>query len=81
MKNKNNKNSSIVVKFYPATTKEIKKLLDSHNLFGVKVSNIINRWAIDVPFWKEEYYCNKLSESELVEKTYRNPNSKQSFIS
>lgn len=76
MKNTNNKYSNVVVKFYSSTTKEIFDLLGSLNLTGVQVSSIINRWAIDVPFWKEDYYCKKLSESELVEEIYKNPNKK-----
>jgi hypothetical protein len=67
-----NKNTNIVVKFYPSTDKEINKLLGSLNLTGVRVSNLIPRWAIDVPFWKESYFAEKLEQSELVEKIYRN---------
>ena len=72
-KNKLNKITSIIVKFYPATEKEINKLLKKLNLTGVCVSNLMNRWAIDVPYWKEKYYSEKLSESDLVEKVHRNP--------
>ena len=75
--NNMNKNTNILVKFYPATDKEINRLLKSLSIMGTKVSNLIPRWAIDVPFWKENYYVEKLMSSELVEKVYRNPNSKK----
>ena len=75
-----NKNTNIVVKFHPSTDKEINKLLGSLNLTGVRVSNLIPRWAIDVPFWKESYFAEKLEQSELVEKIYRNvPVRKREF--
>ena len=67
-----NKNTNIVVKFLPSTDKEINNLLGSLNLTGVRVSSLIPRWAIDVPFWKESYFAEKLEQSELVEKIYRN---------
>lgn len=78
-KNKNvlNKNSNIVVNFYCYSDKKISKFLKDLNLSGVRVSNIINRWAIDVPFWKEDYYAEKLLESTMVEKIYRNPKIKK----
>jgi hypothetical protein len=74
-----NKNTHIVVKFYPSTDKEINKLLKSLNLSGVRVSNLISRWSIDVPFWKENYFAEKLAESELVEKIYRNPSRREIY--
>jgi hypothetical protein len=86
MKKKNNlnRNCNIIVNFYPATEKEIKRLLKSLSVEGFKVSNLIERWSVDVPFWKENYYAEKLLESELVEKIYRNAHSKkiqdQSFV-
>lgn len=72
-KNKTNKMTSVIVKFYPCTDSEIDKLLKKLNLSGIRVSNLINRWAIDMPYWKEKHYLEKLSESELVEQIYSNP--------
>ncbi len=72
LKNNLNKTTSIVVNFYPATQKEISDLLKSLNITGVVVSNLISRWSVEVPFWKENYYVDKLLESELVKKIYSN---------
>lgn len=71
-----NRNSSIIVKFYPIADQEINEFLESLNISGVRVSNLISRWAIDVPYWKEHHYANKLMESDLVEKVYLNPSKK-----
>lgn len=71
-KNNLNRNNSLIVKFYPATDKEIFKLLRELNLTGTKISNLINRWSIDVPFWREKHFTEKLLESELVEKVHEN---------
>jgi hypothetical protein len=76
-----NKNTTVLVNFHPATDKEINKLLNSLNITGIKVSNLIPRWALEVPFWKEKYYIEKLSDSELVEKVYSNPMSKKTNFS
>lgn len=74
-KNKNvlNKNSNIIVNFHCYPDKKINKFLKDLNLSGVRVSTIINRWAVDVPFWKEDYYAEKFLESEMVERIYKSP--------
>ena len=74
-----NKNSNIVINFYPSTEKEILNFLSNLNISGVRVSNLFRRWAIDVPFWKESYFVEKLAESELVEKVYTLPRSKKVY--
>lgn len=74
-----NKQSNIVVNFYPSTDQEALNLLSSLNISGVRVSNLFRRWAIDVPFWKESYFVEKLAESELVEKVYTVPRSKKIY--
>lgn len=62
------KNKSIFVKFYKETTdQEINNLLSSMDVSGVRVSNLVNRWAVEVPFWREQSYVEKLQENELVE--------------
>jgi hypothetical protein len=61
------KNKSIFVKFGEnSTDKEIHNLLSSLGIYGVRVSTIVNRWAIEIPFWKEGYFVEKLSKNELV---------------
>lgn len=65
------KNKSIFVKFYEdINDKEINSLLISMGVSGNRVSNLINRWAIEVPFWREESFMTKFSENELVEKVH-----------
>lgn len=66
-KNTLNKNTSIIVKFFTSTDEEIDSALSDLNLSGVRVSNLINRWAIEVPFWKEKYYTEELKKLELVD--------------
>ena len=73
-KNILNKNTSIIVKFFDSSDEEISEALSELNLSGVRVSNLINRWAIDVPFWKEQYYTEKLKNLDLVETIHASPN-------
>lgn len=62
------KNKSIFVKFHEETTdKKIESMLAELGVSGTRVSNLINRWAIEIPFWKEDFYVSKLEESELVD--------------
>lgn len=68
MENKN-KFLNVVINF-DCSEKKINKLLKSLSLSGVRVSGIINRWAVDVPFWKKDYYLEKLIESDLIEKIF-----------
>jgi hypothetical protein len=76
-RNNSNKNSNIIVNFNCYSDKKINKLLKDFNLSGVRVSTIINRWAVDVPFWKEDHYAEKFLESDLVERIYRTPKIKK----
>jgi hypothetical protein len=61
--------STIVVKFHSdVTTKEIKTLLNEHNLVGIEVSDYLKRWTIEVPLGEEEKYLEILKKDILVEK-------------
>ena len=62
-------NKSIFVKFYDDVgDQEVGALLSSLGVAGIKVSNLINRWAVEVPFWKEGFFLEKFdAETELVE--------------
>lgn len=61
------KNKSIFVKFKDTTNdKQINEFLNSLGIYGTRVSNLINRWAIEIPFWKEGYFAEKMQESDLV---------------
>ena len=69
----NDKNRSIFVRFREdATEKEIRSELARLGMSGSKVSNLINRWVLEVPFWKEEEYSAALAESEFVEVVHEN---------
>lgn len=62
------KNRSIFVKFVDdATAREINSLLDPLGAKAIRVSSLINRWVIEVPFWKAETCLDKMEESGLVD--------------
>ena len=62
------KNKSIFVKFYSSVNEEeIHSFLNSLKVTGTRVSSLINRWAIEVPFWKEDFFVKKFQENESVE--------------
>ena len=62
---------TVVVTFYAdITEKVIETYLDKEGLEGIKVSQLRNRYAIDVPVGKEELYIQKFSANmEIVERT------------
>jgi hypothetical protein len=65
------RNKSIFVKFYDdIMDEEVGELLSSFGVSGTRVSNLINRWAVEIPFWKEGVFVENFSESELVEKVH-----------
>lgn len=62
------KNKSIFVKFHDdVSDKEVCKLMSSIGVNGTRVSTLLKRWAIEVPFWKEDFYCEKFLNNALVE--------------
>lgn len=65
------KNKSIFVRFHDMVSdEEINSLLSSMDLTGSRVSCLVNRWAIEVPFWREEIYMTKFSDSDLVDRVH-----------
>ena len=70
----NDKQRSIFVKFHQdATKEEISSQLKSMGIMsGTRISSLINRWVLEVPFWKEEEYSDMLWENELVECVHEN---------
>lgn len=66
------RNKSIFVKFYDdVSDEEVGEMLSSVGVSGVRVSNLINRWAVEVPFWKEGFFVERFdAETELVEKVH-----------
>lgn len=62
------KNRSIFVKFVQdATSKDINSLLDPLGAKAIRVSSLINRWVVEVPFWKAESCMDKMENSGLIE--------------
>jgi hypothetical protein len=62
------KNRSVFVKFHEdVSSKEIHSMLAMLGVSGTKVSSIINRWAVEVPFWKEEQFVAKFYDDDKVE--------------
>lgn len=59
-------NSTIFVVFEPVPDKDVKIFLSDHALFGTRVSSLINRYAVEVPFGKEDHFKTLLSESSIV---------------
>ena len=62
------KNNTLMVKFYEdVADKEAHAMLAWLGLSGTRVSTLIKRWAVEVPYWREEEYLDKFYESEIVE--------------
>jgi len=69
----NDKQRSIFVKFnHEVTDKQIMSELKTMGITGSRVSALVNRWVIEVPFWKEEEYSEKLAGCDLVETVHEN---------
>lgn len=72
------KNKSIFVKFEEGVTgKEVHALFNELGVTGTRVSIFVNRWAIEVPFWKEDFYMSKFADNDLVETVHENFDKKR----
>ena len=61
------KNNTILVKFYDDVSDvEARAMLATMGISGTRVSTLIKRWAVEVPYWREEEYLYKLYDSDLV---------------
>lgn len=61
------KNNTLLVKCYDdVADKEVHSMLAWMGISGTRVSTLIKRWAVEVPYWKEEEFLDKLYNSELV---------------
>lgn len=66
-KRSKDKYNTILVKFYDDVgDKEARSLLSHMGVGGTRVSTLIKRWAVEVPYWRENEYLNKFYDSELV---------------
>ena len=62
------KNNTLMVRFYDdVADKEVHSMLAWLGISGTRVSTLIKRWAVEVPYWREEEFLDKLYESELVD--------------
>lgn len=74
------KNKSVFVKFHQdVTDKEAMALMSSIGVSGTRVSTLIKRWVVEVPYWKEDFYCERMLRSELVETIHENFDGKRRF--
>ena len=61
------KYNTILVKFYDDIgDKEARSLLSHMGVGGARVSTLIKRWAVEVPYWRETEYLHKFYDSEIV---------------
>jgi hypothetical protein len=62
------KTNTLLVKFYEdAGDKEVRAMLATMGVSGTRVSTLVKRWAVDVPYWREEEYLYKFYDSEIVQ--------------
>lgn len=62
------KNNTLLVKFYDeADDKTVKGILATMGISGTRVSTLIRRWAVEVPYWREEEFLYKFYDNELVQ--------------
>ena len=60
--------ATIFVTFCDIADEEIESCLQSHDLFGTRVSAVGNRWAIEVPVGKEQDFIKKFAGKDIVSK-------------
>lgn len=61
------KYNTILVKFYDNVgDKEARSLLAHLGAGGTRVSTLIKRWAVEIPYWREAEYLQKFYDSDLV---------------
>lgn len=62
------KHNTILVKFYEnVTDREARSELATMGVSGTRVSTLIRRWAVEVPYWVEKEYIEKFYESDIVQ--------------
>ena len=65
------RNKSMFVKFHEGVSdEEVGDFLSSLGVSGVRVSNLLSRWAVEVPFWKEGFFMEKFYENEIVDRVH-----------
>lgn len=67
-KRPNDKYNTVLVKFYvDVADKDAHSFLAWLGVSGSRVSTLIRRWAVEVPYWREDEFINKFYASELVQ--------------
>lgn len=62
------KSNTLLVKFYDeADDKTVRGMLATMGISGTRVSTLIRRWAVEVPYWREEEFLYKFYENEFVQ--------------
>lgn len=78
---KSNKYNTLLIKFNIDSDGQIISWFRNFNLEHFKVSNLIQRWVVEVPFWKEEEYIQEFFDSTIVESIMQMPRyRRQEFI-
>ena len=61
------KTNSLLIKFNIDSDNQIISWFRNFNLEFFKVSSLVQRWVVEVPFWKEEEYDESMSNRELID--------------
>ena len=72
-RSKLNRHNTLLIKFNVNSDKYISSWFKNFNLEHFKVSSLIQRWAVEVPFWKEEEYIDEFFNSYIVESIMQMP--------
>lgn len=69
--------NTLLIKFNIDSDSQIISFFNDFNLEYFKVSNLIQRWAVEVPFWKEEEYVDKFYSYLMVDSVMQMPQYKR----
>ena len=75
------KHNTILVKFYEdITDREVRSTLAMMGVSGTRVSSLVRRWAVEVPYWVEKEYVEKFYESELVQAVHNSFDKAEEYL-
>jgi hypothetical protein len=67
--------NTVLVKFYKDITDvEVRSALAFMGVSGSRVSTLVRRWAVEVPYWLEDEFVEKFYDCELVQAVHNNFN-------
>jgi hypothetical protein len=59
--------NTVLVKFYEdVADKEARSALALMGVSGTRVSALVKRWAVEVPYWQEQEFVEKFYDCDLV---------------